>query len=61
MPCPHKLSHILTNVVTCYHSLALKVTDGPIPFEEPYEEKIAIQRNFLRGKTDDRGGRIGAQ
>jgi plasmid maintenance system antidote protein VapI len=26
LPCPNKLSHILTNVVTFCHSLALKVT-----------------------------------
>ncbi len=55
MPCPNKASHILSNVVTFCHSLALKVTDGTILFREADAKKIAIQRNFFGGKTDNRG------
>ena len=58
--CPHKVSRILTNIVTGCHPLALKVTDGSICFGEPDPRNIAIPRNFLGGKTDNRDRRLGA-
>jgi hypothetical protein len=51
MPCPNKLSHILTNVVTFCHSLALKVTDGPILFREPDAKKNRDPAQLFEGQN----------
>jgi len=41
-PCPNKLGHILTNLVTGCHSLALKVTPGTLSLGEPDEKKLRL-------------------
>jgi hypothetical protein len=51
MPCPNKLSHILTNVVTFCHSLALKVTDGPSLFREPDAKKNRDPAQLFEGQN----------
>jgi hypothetical protein len=46
MPCPNKLSHILTNVVTGCHPLALKVTADQSAYADPATKSCVSRTTF---------------
>jgi hypothetical protein len=51
MPCPNELGPMLTNVVIFCHSLALKATDGPIPFGEPNAKQNRDPGQLFEGQN----------